>query len=197
MSSIGFLMSSTLSSSSTSTSSSSGFVTLADLKTFTITSKVVEVDVVSVKVGQSVEVSFSVTGDMVDGMVIVIDFFDMVSNNVVQYGVTVILTDLLFDLCIGQTALVSITTGSKVNVLAVFSNAITIIGLVSIVTVCENGKNCIVIVQIGLKGDSYIEVTSGLKVGDVVVLSSSTSGGSGGFTFSGGGLLGGVGGLGR
>ena len=47
------------------------------------------------------------------------------------------------------------------------------------VTVVANGKQESRLVQIGLKGDSFTVVTSGLSVGEQVVLATATTGGNG------------------
>ena len=194
-SSSGTSSSSSSSSSSTSTSSSSststsGFVVISSLSHLQVTSKVAEADANSVKVGQKATVTFSAANVTANGTVTQLDVEDTVSNNVVEYGVTVSLTDPPASLKLGQTASVSITTGTKDAVLSVPTSAVTTVGTRHSVTVRKNGKDSVVQIQTGLTGDSTTEVTSGLSDGDVVVIPTS-SGSTGGFTFPGGGGLGG------
>jgi multidrug efflux pump subunit AcrA (membrane-fusion protein) len=178
-----------------SSSSTSGFVVLTDLSGLQVTTQVAEADANRVSVGQSATITFSAANLTAKGSVTAIDVQDNVSNNVVQYGVTVTLTDPPAGLKLGQTATVSITTGTKQNVLEVASSAITTAGGVSTVTVRRNGKDSTVPVETGLAGDALTEIVSGLSEGDEVVLPTSTGGsGSGGFTFPGGGAPGGLGG---
>jgi len=197
-SSSGTSSSSSSSTSSTSTSSSSststsGFVVISSLSHLQVTSKVAEADANSVKVGQQATVTFSAANVTANGTVTQLDVEDTVSNNVVEYGVTVSLDDPPAGLKLGQTASVSITTGTKADVLSVPTSAVTTVGTRHSVTVRKNGKDSVVQVQTGLTGDSTTEVTSGLSDGDVVVIPTS-SGSTGGFTFPGGGPGGGLGG---
>lgn len=189
--------SSSTSTSSTSSTSTSGFVVISTLSHLQVTSQVAEADAGKVKVGQKATVTFSAANVTANGTVTGIDVEDTVSNNVVEYGVTVSLDDAPASLKLGQTASVSITTGTKSDVLSVPTSAVTTVGTRHTVTVRKNGKDSVVQIQTGLTGDSTTEVTSGLSDGDVVVIPAS-SGATGGFTFPGGGLGGGPGGgLGR
>ena len=95
---------------------------------------------------------------------------------------------------LGQTASVSIVTGVARNVLTVPSSAVTTVGTTSTVTLLQNGQQSVRPVEVGLVGDSSTEIKSGLQAGDVVVLATGTA--SSGFTFPGGGVPGGFGGLG-
>jgi HlyD family secretion protein len=182
--------SSSSSSSSTSSTATSGFVVISSLSHLQVTSQVAEADANSVKVGQKATVTFSAANVTANGTVTQLDVEDTVSNNVVEYGVTVSLDDPPASLKLGQTASVSITTGTKTSVLNVPTSAVTTVGTRHSVTVRKNGKDSVVQIQTGLTGDSTTEVTSGLSDGDVVVIPTSSSG-STGFTFPGGGGLGG------
>jgi multidrug efflux pump subunit AcrA (membrane-fusion protein) len=185
--------SSTNSTSSTSSTSTSGFVVISSLSHLQVTSQVAEADAGKVKVGQKATVTFSAADVTVNGTVTGLDVEDTVTNNVVEYGVTVSLVDPPTSLKLGQTASVSITTGTKSDVLSVPTSAVTTVGTRHSITVRKNGKDSVVQIQTGLTGDSTAEVISGLSEGDVVVIPSS-SGGTGGFTFPGGGIGGGPGG---
>ena len=121
---------------------------------------------------------------------------DTVANNVVEYAVTVALTNPPANIKIGQTASLSITTATAANVLYVQSSALTTLGQTTTATVLKNGAQQIVTVTTGLAGDNGTEVKTGLSVGDVVVVPQSSGTGSTGFTFPGGALGGGLGGLG-
>ena len=187
------------SSSSSSSSSTSGFIVLSDLSSLQVTTLVAEADATKVKTGQQATITFSATGVTAQGTVTTVDVQDTVSNNVVEYGVTVTLDQADASLRLGQTASVSITTATKSDVLNVPSAAVRTVGDISTVTVRKDGKDTTTVVQIGLVGDSATEIISGLSVGDAVVLTTTSTGTSGGFTFPGGGIPGGGpgGGLGR
>jgi HlyD family secretion protein len=185
--------SSSSSSTSTSTSSSgSGFVGITDVKQLQVTAMVAEADIGTVKVGQSATVTFSADGRQADATVTAIDTDDTVTNNVVEYGVTVTLDNHIARTKIGQSTSVSIATRSAQNVLIASTSALTTTGTTTTATVRRNGVDTTVTVVTGLAGDSGTEIKSGLSEGDVLVIPDQ-SGSSSGFTFPGGGL-GGIGG---
>jgi multidrug efflux pump subunit AcrA (membrane-fusion protein) len=184
------------SSSSTASSSSTGFLTIADLTRTSVTAMVAEADASKVKTGQKATVSFSAAGVSASGIVSAIDLVDTVTSNVVQYGVTVTLTDPQAALRIGQTASVSITTSTKSGVLTVPNAAITTAGPVSTITVQKDGTNKAIPITKGIAGDSATEISGDVHEGDTVVLpAAGGAGGGAGFTLPGGvgGLGGGVG----
>jgi multidrug efflux pump subunit AcrA (membrane-fusion protein) len=167
-------------------------VTIVDLSRTTVTALVAEADAAKVKTGQKATVSFSAAGVSANGIVSAIDLQDTVTSNVVQYGVTVALTDPQSALRIGQTASVSITTSTKAGVLTVPNAAITTAGPISTVTVQKDGVNKTIPVTKGLAGDSATEISGDIHEGDTVVLpAAGGAGASAGFA-----LPGGVGGLG-
>lgn len=183
-------------SSSSDSSSSSGFIELADPSRLEVTGEFTESDATKLKTGQSATVSFdALTGVTATGEVTQIDMSPTTSNNVVQYGATVELTDPPSSLRLGQTATVRVTTASAENVLYVPAAAVRTAGGQSTVTVQQGGKQVAKQVQIGVSGDQGTEIKSGLNEGDEVVIttttsSSGTSGSSGGFP--GGGGIGGA-----
>jgi multidrug efflux pump subunit AcrA (membrane-fusion protein) len=179
-------------STSTSSTTSSGFLVISSLDALQVVSKVAEADASKVALGQPATITFSAAGKSAQGTVTAIDVQDTVTNNVVEYGVTVTLDTPDHSLKLGQTASVSITTGSRKNVLSVPSSAITKIGGLSTVTVRKDGADKVANVTVGLEGNDRTEIVSGVNAGDVVVLPSN-SGLPSGFTFPTGGL-GGLGG---
>jgi len=187
----GSTSSSTTGASSSSTTAS-GFVVIQGITHLQVTSMVAEADAAKVQVGDTATVTFSALDESARGRVTSIDLQDTVSNNVVEYGVTVTLSDTPRKVRLGQTASVSIVTGVARNVLTVPSSAVTSVGNNSTVTVLQNGQQSVRPVQVGLVGDSSTEITSGLSEGDVVVLTTGT--GSSGLTFPGGDIPGGFGG---
>ena len=89
-----------------------------------------------------------------------------------------------------MSASVVVTTAEATDVLWAPTAAITTTGGSSTVTVRTNGVDAIVAVTTGLAGDTGTEITSGVAVGDELVVS--TTDGSGGFTFPVGGIPGGL-----
>ena len=178
---------------SSTSSASTSFLTIASMDQLEVTTMVAEADAAKVKLGQKATVSFSALGTSASGSVTAIDLTQTISNNVVEYGVTVLLDAAPAGVRLGQTSSVSITTATLDNVLSVPSSAITKSGPISTVTVRKNGQDVVTTVQTGLVGDSGTEITSGLSEGDQVVISTSTGTGPA-FSFPGGGLGGGLGG---
>jgi len=144
-----------------------------------------------VAVGQSAQVTMEATGKSIEATVTSVDTIETVTNNVVEYGVTVTLAEHK-GIKLGQSTQVVITTGSKGQVLRVSSSALTTVGDNTTATVQhDDGTTSVVPVTTGLEGDGFTEVLDGLADGDVVVLPEQTDS-SGGFTFPGGGGLGGL-----
>ena len=188
--------SSSTSSDDSSSSTGSGFVVLTSKNLLEVTAYVAEADIADVEVGQSATVTLSATGQEIAGEVSAVDTVETVTNNVVEYGVTVRL-DKTKGVRLGQTSELVISTGEKQGVTRVSSSALTTIGDRTTATVQhDDGSTDTVVVTTGLEGDSQTEILSGLEPGDVVVVPQQ-EGSDTGFTFPGGGPGGGpVGGFG-
>ena len=176
--------SSTSSGSTASRSSGSGLVTLVNDRAEQVTATVAEADIVKVRTGRSVAVAFPASGRTVKGAVLSVATESTVSNNVVQYDVAVSLPAGDSSIRLGQTADVTITTGSHAGVLYVPTSAITTGGATSSVTRRAGDTDAIVQVQTGLVGANGTEIVRGLDEGDQLVLPTGTGGG---FTFPGAG----------
>jgi HlyD family secretion protein len=173
------------------TGGSSGLVTITSTGTLEVTAYVAEADIGDVEVGQSATVTLSASDREVAGTVTSVDTVETVTNNVVEYGVTVLL-DRHDGLRLGATSQLTINTGEKAGVTRVSSSALTTIGDRTTATVlADDGTTSTVVVEVGLEGDTTTEVLSGLAPGDVVVLPEQEDSGNGGFTFPAGGLGGG------
>lgn len=176
-------------SGSAASSGSGGFIEIADPARLRIIGNFTEADVSKIKVGQAATVSFdALPGVVATGKVTVIDPQPQTNNNVVQYAVTISLTDVPSTVRLGQTATVQVIVGKADDVLTVASSAVTTAGGQTTVTVLENGRQVVKRVEAGLKGDTTTEIKSGLREGDQVVRTrTTTNGGGGGFQFPGGG----------
>ncbi|MGN9913197.1 efflux RND transporter periplasmic adaptor subunit [Phytohabitans sp. LJ34] len=178
--------------SSGSDSSSSGFVEIADLTRLEVSASVAEADATKLKGGQTGTVTWNaLPGSEATAKLAAIDPNATSQNNVVTYGVTFTLDKLPEGVRAGQSVEVSVTVGQVDDVVYVNSAALTSVGTRHTVTVLEGGQRVVRPVEIGLEGDSATEITSGLAVGDQVVINMpTTSTNQGGFP-GGGGLPGG------
>jgi membrane fusion protein, macrolide-specific efflux system len=167
---------------SASGGSGGGFITIADTAKLVVTGNFTEVDVAKLKKGQEATVTFDAFRNaQASGKVTGIDQTATTSNNVVQYGVTVSLTDPPAGLRIGATATVRVTTARAQDVLYVPTAAVRTAGGRSTVTVLQNGEQTQRPVQTGVQGDQGTEITSGLRDGDQVMITSTATAGTGGF----------------
>jgi membrane fusion protein, macrolide-specific efflux system len=188
---------STSSSSPTSTSSSGGFIQIADLKKMEVDTDFAEADATKLKTGMKAAVTWNaLTGATATGTVASIDPTATTSNNVVSYGVVVKLTSLPTGIRIGQSTNVVVTTATAGQVLSVPSTAVTTTGTRSTVTIV--GQTVPTQVTIGVIGDTYTQIDSGLTAGQKVKLPTVNTSGTTTSTnpFAGGGGLGGAGGFG-
>ena len=120
---------------------------------------------------------------------------DTVTNNVVTYAVTVTLDGKASAVRIGQSATMTITTGTATDVLVAPTAAVTTLGTRSTVTLRVNGVDTPVAVQTGLVGATGTEITDGLAEGDTLVIPTATT--TTGTTGTGRSGLGGIAGAGR
>ncbi len=162
--------SSSTSSSSTSTTQS-GFVVVTDLKNLVLHANVSESDVSKLKGDQAATVTVNAMQTQpIQAKVAQVDLTPTTSNNVVQYGVTLALTSPPEGLRPGQSASVEITVAGATNVLAVPAAAVQTVNGASSVQVMENGAETRKTVEIGVRGDQYVEIKTGLTAGEEVVL---------------------------
>ncbi|GLW91826.1 efflux RND transporter periplasmic adaptor subunit [Actinokineospora globicatena] len=183
--------------SSTGTTASGDFV-ITDLKNLTLQANVAESDVSKLKAGQTATVTVNALPTQpIQAAVAAIDLLPTTANNVVQYGTTLSLTSPPANLKPGQSASVTITVANAANVLAVPSAAVQTVGNASSVTVVANGQETRRTVELGVKGDTYVEVTSGLTANEQVLLPQvATSTQNSNNNRNAGGLGGGTGGFG-
>jgi multidrug efflux pump subunit AcrA (membrane-fusion protein) len=152
-------------------SSGSTFITLAGTTDMQINAEFPEADADNLKAGQAASVTLAdQDGKTFKATVAEVDPTGTSDGTMVRYG-----AQLAFDapgqpqnLLVGQSATVAVTTGSKADVLRVPSTAVhDVAGPTG--TILRNGAQ--VKVGVGLRGDQYTEITSGLEEGDRVVRS--------------------------
>jgi macrolide-specific efflux system membrane fusion protein len=153
------------------------FATIADMSSWVVDCSFAEADVAKVKEGDDVEITFgSVPNETFTGRVRKIDLSATTSENVTTYGVEVDVLHAPSELRDGASASVTVTTASASNVLAVPTSAVTTDAQgQSTVKLVKGGKSTTRTVRIGIKGDTYTEVKSGLRVGDVVELGATST----------------------
>ncbi|WP_275294503.1 efflux RND transporter periplasmic adaptor subunit [Amycolatopsis sp. La24] len=198
-----------------SSSSSTGFIDITDMGSLVVNTSVAEIDVSKVKTGQKATVTLNATPDQpLQATVSSIDLTPTTSSNVVSYGAKLTLANPPSGLRPGQSASVVITVAEADGVLSVPAAAVRTSGTTNVVTVEQNGQPVSRQVEVGVRGESTVEIKSGLNEGDSVVLTAASpttssgsngqqrTGGLGGFGGGqqggfGGGRQGGVGGGGR
>lgn len=143
-----------------------------DLSHLLVDVQVSEVDINSVTVGQLAVVTFdAVLGREYHGKVVEVSRVGTSVQSVVNFNVTVELTDPDADVKPGMTASVTITIQSLDNVLLVSNRAVHLVNGQRVVYVLRNGQLFEIPLTLGASNDTMSEVTSGdLSTSDVLVL---------------------------
>jgi HlyD family secretion protein len=150
-------------------SAGSAFITLADVFDMQINADFPEADADRLAVRQNATVLLADrAGVTFSATVVQVDPVGTSDGTMVRYGVVLSFDDAPGDLLVGQSAAVRVTTGAKQDVLRVPSTAVHDVAG-STGTVLRGGVR--VPVGIGLRGDRYTEVTSGLAEGEAVARS--------------------------
>ncbi len=165
-----------------------------DLSRLLVDVQVSEVDINSVVIDQPALVTFdAVLGKNYHGKVVDVSRVGTSVQSVVNFSVTVELTDPDADVKPGMTASVTITIQSLTNVLLVPNRAVHLVNGQRVVYVLRTGQLSEVQVTLGASDDTMSVVTTGdLSAGDVLVLNPPTNftpggGGGGGRGIFGGG----------
>jgi RND family efflux transporter MFP subunit len=147
-----------------------------DLSKLYVDLSISEVDISQIQVGQKATLTFdAISNKEYNGVITKVVMAGTVSQGVVNYPVTVQLTDGDASVLSGMTSSVNLITAESANVLVVPNKAVHTSGTQRTVTVLFQGQQIQVPVTVGLVGDSYTEITgTTLKEGDVVVVSTTT-----------------------
>jgi membrane fusion protein, macrolide-specific efflux system len=185
---------------SSGSSGSTGFVQLADLTKMQVSASFAEADATKLKADQTATVVWSaLAGARAQGRIATISPTATTQNNVNSYGVTITLDSLPDGIRIGQTTTVSVLVAQSDDVIRVPVAAVRTSGNAHTVDVVgADGSHETRRVEVGVQGDQFVEITSGLDVGERVALNTATTGGTNGrngFTGGGGGFTGGGGGF--
>jgi HlyD family secretion protein len=147
-----------------------------------------EIDINKIQVGQAVQLSFdAIPNKTYNGKVTTVGTVGTSSQGVVNFPVTVQLTDADAQVKPGMSAAVSIAVATDNNVLLVPNQAVRSLGTQHTVTVLYQGQLIPVQVTTGISNDTMTEISGGqLKEGDTIVLNPSATSTSGGGSFGGG-----------
>jgi HlyD family secretion protein len=151
-----------------------GFIGLGDVSGTEVTAEFSEAGVANLAVGQAATIVLpDRSGQAYPGRVSEIDLAATTSGRLVRYGVRLAFDQVPTGLLYGESADVQVVTAHAVGVLYVPASAVSLPasgGQAATVTVRVNGRDVVRAVQIGLRGDRYTEIPSGLALGDQVVL---------------------------
>jgi HlyD family secretion protein len=149
--------------------SGSAFITLADIYDMQISADFPEADADHLEVTQKAVITLADRpGETFDATVVQVDPVGTSDGTLTRFGVVLSFNDAPDELLVGQSANVRVTTGSKEDVLRVPSTAVHDVSGDS-GTVLEDGAE--VQVKLGLRGDQYTEIVSGIAAGDSVAKS--------------------------
>ncbi|MGP3910641.1 efflux RND transporter periplasmic adaptor subunit [Nonomuraea sp. 10N515B] len=165
-------------------SGSSGFIEIADTGKLQLVASFTEADAGKLKQGQTATVTFdALPGVRATGKVTQIEPVAATSNNVVQYPVTVTFTEVPGQVRLGQTATVEVVVGQADDVVTVPSTAVSTSGGQTTVTLFKDGRQTRTPVEVGVRGATLTEITSGVSEGDRIVPPAASTG-----TTTGGGI---------
>jgi multidrug efflux pump subunit AcrA (membrane-fusion protein) len=150
----------------------SGFIVLGGVDENDVRAQFSEADVGQLAVGQSATITLpNRPGATLNGKVSQIDPAGVISGRLVRYGVVIAFDQAPDDVLLGESANVSVVTRSVNDVLYLPSAAVNgVVNGTGTVIVHANGHDSTRTVQVGLRGDQFTEIRSGLGEGDQVVL---------------------------
>jgi HlyD family secretion protein len=143
-----------------------------DLSSFLVDVQVSEVDINSVSLGQEVTLTFdAILGKSYHGKVVEVGQAGNVDQGVVNFTVTVQVTDADERVKPGMTAGVNIVVTELKDVLLVPNRAVRVVDSKRVVYVLRNGQPAKIEVRLGPSSDTYSALAGGdLKEGDAIVM---------------------------
>lgn len=143
-----------------------------DLSSLQVDVDLSEVDINSVSVGQAVTLSFdAILGKTYNGKVITVSQAGIVSNGIVNFTVTVELSDADEMVKPGMTAAVNIVVKEIKDAVLVPNRAVRLVNNNYVVYILQDGAPKQVSIRLGSSSDTMSVVVGGdLKVGDMVIL---------------------------
>ncbi len=138
---------------------------------FQVEVDIYEEDIVDVKVSNSVKITIPAFPDeILEGKVVSIDPAEKLIGGVVYYEVTISFEEEKEGIKPGMTADIIIESEKKENVLVIPKGTVEKINGKKIVRVFKDGEVEEREIEIGLEGDDFIEIISGLEEGEEVVV---------------------------
>ncbi|MBI4787974.1 MAG: efflux RND transporter periplasmic adaptor subunit [Chloroflexi bacterium] len=151
-------------------------VTIVDLSNLQVKMTIAEVDMAKIQVGQTAQMAVdALPGKTYNAKVIAISPVGMVTQGVVNYTVTVALTNADASIRPGMTANLGVVVDRRENVLLIPTRAVRTQGNQKIVTVSFKGQSIQTPVGTGLSNETMIEITNGLNEGDEVLLNQTST----------------------
>ncbi|MGW2219541.1 efflux RND transporter periplasmic adaptor subunit [Nonomuraea sp. NPDC001684] len=154
------------------------FISLGNLNELQVQAMVTESDVNRLKLGQQAAITLATRpGERHGGTVTAIAPTATVEDRLVRYSVTLAFDEPPAGLMLGQTATVSVTTAEAKDAIYVPAAAVrSRSDGAQVVTVRSGGHDAAKVVGTGVRGDQYVQITSGLDERDQVVMSGTTTG---------------------
>ncbi len=143
-----------------------------DLSRLLVDVDITEVDINSITVGQTTKLTFdAILGQEYFGEVIEVGRIGTTNQGVVNFNVTIQITNADDQVRPGMTAAVTIITSQLDNVLLVPNRAVRLLNGQRVIYLLKDGKQQPVVIQIGASSDVSSQIVSGdVKVGDLVIL---------------------------
>ncbi|BCB86271.1 hypothetical protein Psuf_035840 [Phytohabitans suffuscus] len=146
----------------------STFVSLADVAGMQVAADFPEADAGHLDVGLSATVTLANRpGEEFAARVVRVSPVGTADGNMVRYGAVLAFEEVPAELLVGQSAAVRVRTSEVTGVLRVPSTAVRAEGTVVVRTAAGDETRA---VRVGLRGDQYTEVKSGLIEGDEIVI---------------------------
>ncbi|MEV6968062.1 biotin/lipoyl-binding protein [Hamadaea sp. NPDC051192] len=181
--------------STSSSSGSSAFIVLSDMDKLQVSASVPESDATRLKLKQSAQVTWNALANTTaEGLVTTISPTSTTSGGVTSYPIVISLNTVPTGAKLGQSVSISVVVSKVENVLYVPAAAVKSAGNLKTVTVVkDNGAQETRTVTVGVEGDSYTEIKSGLTAGEKVVIATVTTNSTTNNQMPGGGQFGGGG----
>ena len=173
---------------------SSSFIQIGNVSGMEVVIPFAEADAARIAANQDAQLTFDAVPNLtISGHVVGIASAATVSSGVVNYYVTITLNQTNRALKQGMTGNATVTVSKATNALVVPNLAITHTGGQAFVTVYDGGQQVQTLIETGVAGDQFTEVTGGLNDGEQIVLPTVRAATGTGNTRAGGGFGGGGG----